>query len=51
MDVARILVRTKYLYLNETFNEENNDNIYMIKMVEDMCGPKSIVIPKEVKGR
>lgn len=40
MDVARILVRTKYsMVLNETFNMEINDNIYRIKMVEDMHEP------------
>lgn len=49
MDVARFLVRTKYsMVLNETFNMEINDNIYRIKMVDDMHEPKYIIIPKEV---
>lgn len=45
MDVARILVRTKYsLVLNQTFNVEINDKVYSIKMVEDMHGPKRLVV-------
>lgn len=51
MDVTRFLVRTKYsMVLIETLNMEINDNIYRIKMVDDMHEPKHIVIPKEVEG-
>lgn len=47
MDVARILVRIKYSsYLNENFNMEINNNIFNIKLVEDMHGSKWIQIPK-----
>lgn len=47
MDVARILVRAKYSSdLNENFNMEINNNIFNIKLVEGMHGPKRIHIPK-----
>lgn len=50
LDVARILVRTKYnLVLNEIFNVDINDNIYRVKLVEDMHGPKRIVIPTKTE--
>lgn len=35
--------------LNGTFNICINDNIYRVKLVEDMHGPKRIVIPMETK--
>ncbi|XP_058761119.1 uncharacterized protein LOC131634461 [Vicia villosa] len=48
MDVARFLVRTKYsLVLNETINVEINDQVYQIKLVKDMHGPKRIIVPNE----
>lgn len=48
MDVARILVKTKYcLVLIQTFNEEVNTNVYRIKMVKDNHGPKRIAMAKE----
>lgn len=50
MDVARIPVKTKYcLVLNQTFNVEVNNNVYMIKLVEDNHILKRIVISKEIK--
>lgn len=35
------------MVLNETFNVGINKNIYHVKLIEDMHGPKRIVIPKE----
>lgn len=32
--------------LNEAFNIEINNNVYRVKIVEDMHGPKRIVVPK-----
>lgn len=47
MDVVRILARTKYsMGLNEAFNIEIHNNVYRVKIVEDMHGPKRIVVPK-----
>lgn len=41
MDVVHILVRTKYSFdLNENFNVEINNNIFNVKLVEDMHGRK-----------
>lgn len=39
MDVAQIMVRTKYiLVLNETFNVQINEDVFQIKFVEDLNG-------------
>lgn len=47
IDVARVLVRTKYLLvLNQMLNMEINKNVFCIKMVEDSHGPKRIICPK-----
>lgn len=49
MDVARVPVKIKYfLILNQTFNVEVNNNVYMIKLVEDNHFLKQIVISKEI---
>lgn len=45
MDIVRILVTTYSLVLNETFNVEINDNVFSVKLVEDMHGPKRTVVP------
>ncbi|KAI5438061.1 hypothetical protein KIW84_023976 [Lathyrus oleraceus] len=46
LDVARFLIKTKYsLNLNETFNVDVNNRIYRVKLVEDMHGPKRILVP------
>ncbi|CAI8610467.1 unnamed protein product [Vicia faba] len=43
MDVARILIRTKYcMVLNETYNISINENIFRIKVVEDTHDPMCI---------
>lgn len=48
LDVSRLLIRTKYsMVLHETMNVEVNDKIYRIKLLEDMHGPKKIVVPKD----
>lgn len=45
LDVARILVRTKYcLVLNETYNMTINDVIFNIKVVEDVHVPMRIYV-------
>ncbi|XP_058733452.1 uncharacterized protein LOC131605070 [Vicia villosa] len=50
MDVARILIRTKYcLVLNETYNISINDNVFRIKVVEDNHGPLRIALNHEGK--
>ncbi|XP_058741575.1 uncharacterized protein LOC131613953 [Vicia villosa] len=50
MDVARFMIRTKSsMVLNETFNLEVNKHVYGIKLVEDMHGPKRIVVPQASK--
>lgn len=51
MDVARILVRTKYtLVLSETFNDGINNYIFRIKMIEDLKGLFRVVILNIMKG-
>lgn len=48
LDVVRFLIRTKYLInLNESITVGVNENVYNIKLVKDMHGPKRIVVPKE----
>ena len=50
MDVARILVRTKYsLVLNETFDVEINNNVFGVKILEDSQRLMWIKIPKFTK--
>lgn len=45
MDVARILIRTKYcMVLNEYYNISINDGVFMIKVVEDSHGPMRIAV-------
>lgn len=50
MDVARFMIRTKSsMVLNESFNVEVNKHVYGVKLVEDMHGPKRLVVLKESK--
>lgn len=35
------------MVLNEMFNVEINENIYRVKLAENMHGPKRTVVPKE----
>ena len=52
MDVARILVRTKYtMILNEAFNMEINNNVYRIKLVEDEYVLKRILMSVKEKRK
>lgn len=47
MDVARFQIKTKYsMVLNEAFKLEVNDHVYNVKLVEDVHGPKRIVVAK-----
>ncbi|XP_058775700.1 uncharacterized protein LOC131649953 [Vicia villosa] len=51
LDVARFLIRTKYLMnLNESINVGVNENFYSIKLVEDMHGPKRLVASGEASS-
>lgn len=51
IDAAIILVKTKYsLVLNEFFNVGINDEVFNIKMEEDMHGPKRIEEPRRKRN-
>ncbi|CAL5211658.1 unnamed protein product [Lathyrus oleraceus] len=48
MDVARFMVRTKSsMVLNEAFNVHVNDEVFMLKLVEDSHGPLRIRMNKD----
>lgn len=48
MDVTRFMVRTKSsMVLNEAFNVHANDEVFMLKLVEDSHGPLRIRMNKD----